>query len=196
MNQLLLTDSLLGNRTLRLIEGDITEEDVDAIVNAANEMLVHGGGLAGTIALKGGPVVQDESRTWVEKHGYVPAGTSAITGSGDLKARYVIHAVGPVWVDGTRSEETELFSAIRSAMILADEHRLRSIAIPAISTGIFGYPKHLAAPVIVRAIVTYFDERPDSTLVDIRICDKSPANTACLMYELEALNRPESSASA
>src|SRR5262245_10239962 len=87
-------------RVLRVIEGDITEQDVDAIVNAANEMLAHGGGVAGAIARKGGPQITSESRRWVEEHGRVPTGGAAITGGGNLKARYVIHAVGPVWRGG------------------------------------------------------------------------------------------------
>src|SRR4029453_99863 len=87
--------------TLPVIEGDITEQDVDAIVNAANEMLAHGGGVAGAIARKGGPEVMSESRRWVDEHGRVPTGGAAITGGGNLKARYVIHAVGPVWGGGS-----------------------------------------------------------------------------------------------
>jgi putative ATPase len=165
-------------RTLRVIEADITEQDVDAVVNAANEMLVHGGGVAGAIARKGGPQVTSESRRWVQEHGRVPTGSAAVTGGGNLKARYVIHAVGPVWGGGSRGEEQLLSSAVWSSLSLADEHGLSSIALPAISTGIFGYPIQLAVPTILTAILGYLDEHPGSSLRDIRICDMSPRTVA------------------
>jgi len=116
------------NRTaLELVEGDITELDTDAIVNAANEHLAHGGGVAGVIARKGGPTIQRESDAWVRRHGPVPTGSAAITSGGDLKARYVIHAVGPVY-DGTPRSAELLASAVRAALRMADERGLRSVA--------------------------------------------------------------------
>ncbi|RLC62985.1 MAG: O-acetyl-ADP-ribose deacetylase [Chloroflexota bacterium] len=143
------------NRTaLELVEGDITELDTDAIVNAANEHLAHGGGVAGVIARKGGPTIQRESDAWVRRHGPVPTGSAAITSGGDLKARYVIHAVGPVY-DGTPRSAELLASAVRAALRMADEHGLRSVALPAISTGIFGYPMEEAAQVMLRAAIEY-----------------------------------------
>src|SRR5437870_12571648 len=138
-------------RSLRIIEGDITDQEVDAIVNAANEMLAHGGGVAGAIARKGGPEITSESRRWVEEHGRVPTGSAAITGGSALKARYVIHTVGPVWQGGSRYEERLLASADRSALKLADERGLASIALPAISTGMFGYPSEPTGPDTVTA---------------------------------------------
>jgi len=174
-------------RAMRIVEGDITEEAVDAIVNAANEMLVHGGGVAGAIAAKGGPRVTEESRRWVEERGHVPVGSAAITSGGDLKARYVIHAVGPIWDGGTKGEEGLLSSAVSSALSLADEHGLCSIAMPAISTGIFGYPKHLAIPAILRTIVRYLDEHPGSSLQDVRICDRSVAAVVLFVDEAKRL---------
>ncbi len=141
---------------LELIEGDITELEVDAIVNAANEFLAHGGGVAGAIVRKGGPAIQRESDEWVRRHGRVATGSAAITSGGRLKARYVIHAVGPVYDSTPRSAQL-LASAVRSALRLADEHRLRSIALPAISTGIFGYPMEEAAEVMLRAAKEYLE---------------------------------------
>ncbi|MGH2671186.1 MAG: macro domain-containing protein [bacterium] len=184
VNQILVTRPLRGSRTLRLIEGDITEEESDAIVNAANEMLAHGGGLAAAIVRKGGRVIQEQSSRWVAEHGPVHTGGAALTSGGDLKARYVIHAVGPIWSGGSRKEEHLLHSAVRTALALADEHGLRSIAIPAISTGIFGYPKRLAAPVIVGAIVDYVQEHPESGLEDIRICTMTAADAAPFKDEI------------
>ena len=139
---------------LALVEGDITELDVDAIVNAANEYLSHGGGVAYAIARRGGPAIQRESDAWVRQHGLVRTGTAAITSGGDLKAHHVIHAVGPVYDHTPRSAEL-LASAVRASLQLADAHELRSVALPAISTGIFGYPVRDAAKVMLKAAISY-----------------------------------------
>ncbi|MCX7680914.1 MAG: macro domain-containing protein [Anaerolineae bacterium] len=156
------------NRTLlELVEGDITELEVEAIVNAANERLAHGGGVAGVISRKGGPVIQQESDRWVREHGPVPTGSAAITSGGALKARYVIHAVGPVY-DGTPRSAELLASAVRAALRLADEHHIRSIALPAISTGIFGYPMDQAAQVMIRTIIEYLSG--DTLLERVMLC--------------------------
>lgn len=144
----------IGHTLLELVEGDITEMETDAIVNAANEYLAHGGGVAGAIARKGGPAIQRESDEWVRKYGPVPTGSAAITSGGNLKARYVIHAVGPVY-DGTPRSAELLASAVRSALKMADEHGLKSVALPAISTGIFGYPMEEAAEVSLKAAMEY-----------------------------------------
>ncbi len=146
----------IGRALLELVEGDITEMATDAIVNAANEYLAHGGGVAGAIARKGGPVIQRESDEWVRRHGPVPTGAAAITSGGNLKARYVIHAVGPIY-DGTPRSAELLASAVRSALKMADEHGLKSVALPAISTGIFGYPMEEAAEVSLKAAMEYLE---------------------------------------
>ena len=150
------------NRTmLELVEGDITEMDSDAIVNAANERLAHGGGVAGLISRRGGPAIQRESDEWVRQHGPVATGSAAITSGGNLKARHVIHAVGPIYDGRPRSAEL-LASAVRAALRMADEHGLKSIALPAISTGIFGYPIEEAAGVMLRAAIEYLQRaRPE-----------------------------------
>jgi O-acetyl-ADP-ribose deacetylase (regulator of RNase III) len=146
----------VNQTTLELTQGDITQLDTDAIVNAANERLAHGGGVAGVIAREGGPTIQQESTQWVRQHGPVPTGGAAITSGGDLQARYVIHAVGPVYSATDRPAEL-LRSAVHSALELADDHDLASIALPAISTGIFGYPMAEAAEVMLRATVDYLE---------------------------------------
>jgi O-acetyl-ADP-ribose deacetylase (regulator of RNase III) len=140
--------------TLELVEGDITALDTDAIVNAANERLAHGGGVAGVISRKGGPTIQRESTAWVRQHGPVSTGSAAITSGGNLKARHVIHAVGPVY-DGTARSAELLGSAVRAALQMADGHGLKSVALPAISTGIFGYPLEEAARVMLGAAIAY-----------------------------------------
>jgi len=144
----------IDHTTLELIQADITELTTDAIVNAANEHLAHGGGVAGVISRRGGPAIQRESDAWVRQHGRVRTGSAAITSGGRLKARYVIHAVGPVY-DGTPRSAELLASAVRAALQMADDHGLRSIALPAISTGIFGYPMEEAAGVMLRAAIEY-----------------------------------------
>ncbi len=147
------------NRTsLELAQSDITGMETDAIVNAANEHLAHGGGVAGAIARRGGPAIQRESDAWVQRHGRVPPGSAAITGGGQLPARYVIHAVGPIYDRTNPSRSAELLaSAVRSSLTLADAHGLKSIALPAISAGIFGYPLEAAARVILAATVEYLE---------------------------------------
>ena len=144
----------INHTRLELVEGDITEMDTDAIVNAANERLAHGGGVAGVISRKGGPAIQRESDAWVRQHSRVTTGSAAITSGGNLKARYVIHAVGPVY-DGTPRSAELLASAVRAALRMADDHGLKSIALPAISTGIFGYPVEEAARVMLQAAIEY-----------------------------------------
>jgi O-acetyl-ADP-ribose deacetylase (regulator of RNase III) len=144
----------VDDKTLELVEGDITEMDVDAIVNAANERLMHGGGVAGIISRRGGPAIQQESDAWVQQHGRVITGSATITSGGRLKARHVIHAVGPIY-DGTLHSAELLASAVRTALQMADDHALKSIALPAISTGIFGYPMEEAAQVMIRAAIEY-----------------------------------------
>lgn len=146
----------INRTTLELVEGDITQLDTDAIVNAANERLAHGGGVAGVISRRGGPTIQRESSEWVRLHGPVPTGSAAITSGGDLKARHVIHAVGPVYDDTPRSPKL-LASAVRAALQMADEHGLQSVALPAICTGIFGYPMQDAARVMLQEAMAYLE---------------------------------------
>lgn len=131
---------------IRLTQGDITTLAVDAIVNAANSRLQHGGGVAGAIVRKGGRVIQEES----DRIGYVPVGNAAVTGAGQLPCQYVIHAVGPRWGEG--DEERKLADATTSALERAEELRLQSLALPAISTGIFGFPLDRCAVVMVEAV--------------------------------------------
>ncbi len=151
---------LPGGVKVEVVHGDITEEKVDAIVNAANERLSHGGGVAGAIVRKGGREIQEESNRWVKEHGPVPTGSAAITGAGRLPAKFVIHAVGPVW--GSGDEEKKLSSAIRSALDLASEKGVKSISFPAISSGIFGFPKDLCAKVFFDTLVDYFSKKSTS----------------------------------
>ena len=139
----------LNGTQLELIEGDITVLDVEAIVNPANEELKLGSGVAGAIREKGGPSIQKEC----DRIGGTPVGTAVITGAGELPHKHVIHAVGPRMGDG--DEDRKLSSAVRSSLALADRHGLRSIAIPAISTGAFGVPAQRCARVTLTEIHRY-----------------------------------------
>jgi O-acetyl-ADP-ribose deacetylase len=132
---------------IELVLGDITQQHVDAIVNAANPTLLGGGGVDGAIHRAGGPAILAECRAL----GGCEPGEVKATGGGNLPARYVFHAVGPIWHGGAAGEEALLASCHRRAIELADEHSCRSLAFPAISTGAYGYPVELAAPVAIRA---------------------------------------------
>ena len=137
---------------IRLVLGDITTLGADAIVNAANSRLMPGGGVCGAIHSAGGPEIARECALYVREHGPVPAGGAALTTAGHLPSRYVIHAVGPMWSGGDPREAETLASAYRRSIELADANGLETIAFPSISTGIFGYPVDLAAPVALVAV--------------------------------------------
>ena len=143
-------------RTLEFVLGDITHQEVDAIVNAANSRLAGGGGVDGAIHRAGGPSIMAETaRRYPDG---CPTGSAVITTAGNLPARYVIHAVGPVWSGGNRGEETLLASAYRTSLNLAAEHNCRSIALPALSTGAYRYPLDAAAQVAVQTALDFLDE--------------------------------------
>ncbi len=167
MNKTLKSTAFPSGQRLQIVQGDITIEQVDAIVNAANHHLQHGGGVAHAISVKGGPVIQEESDAWVRTHGPVTHTKPAYTSAGDLPARYVIHTVGPMWGEG--EEEAKLYQAIQGTLYTADQLGLESICMPAISTGIFGFPKDQAAKVIFTSIRDYFQDNPKSGLQDIRL---------------------------
>ena len=134
---------------LELVEGDITEMEIEAIVNAANSYLKHGGGVAGVIVRKGGRIIQEES----DEIGYCPVGQAVITTGGSLKAKHVIHAVGPRMGEGNENEK--LKNATLSSLKLADQNNLKSLAFPAISTGIFGFPMDRAAKIMLETTIDY-----------------------------------------
>ena len=146
-------ETKIGKTVLRLVTGDIAEQDTDAVVTAAHWKLNKGAGTDGTIHTKGGPKIYEECR----KIGGCPIGDAVITTGGNLKARHVIHAVGPVWRGGDEGEPELLASAYRRSLQVAVENGLRSISIPSISTGAFGYPIRLAAPVALKAILSFLE---------------------------------------
>ena len=146
----------IGKTTLRLVTGDIADQDTDAVVTAAHWRLNKGTGTDGTIHTKGGPKIYEECR----RIGGCPIGDAVITTGGNLKARHVIHAVGPVWRGGDEQEAELLASAYRRSLHVAVENGLRSISFPSISTGAFCYPIRLAAPIALGAIIEFLETRP------------------------------------
>lgn len=158
-----MEERILNGRKIRIMIGDITERDTDAIVNAANSHLKHAGGVAGAIVRKGGQIIQDES----DKIGFVPTGSATITTAGALKAKYVIHAVGPKWGEG--KEEEKLKSAVLKSLRIADEYQLKSISFPAISSGIYGCPKDMVAKILVNTTKEYL-KTENTNLEVIEFC--------------------------
>lgn len=145
----------INQTRLSLVQGDITGQATDAIVNAANSGLMGGGGVDGAIHRAGGPAILEECRKIREQIGRLPAGKAVITTGGRLKAKHVIHTVGPVWHGGDRGEPELLSSAYRESLKLAAENGLRSISFPAISTGAYGYPIEPAAKIALEAAVDF-----------------------------------------
>jgi len=145
-----------------MIQGDITKQATDAIVNAANSSLMGGGGVDGAIHRAGGPAILEECRQIVARQGRLPAGQAVITTGGNLKARYVIHTAGPVWHGGSGNEADHLRSAYYECLKLATENELTSISFPSISTGAYGYPVNEAAKTAVNTVVSFLNGQATS----------------------------------
>jgi len=175
---------LLGGRTLRVVKGDLTKQVVDAIVNAANERLAHGGGLAGAIVRAGGDMIQKESRAVAP----VSTGHAVATGAGSLPCRRVIHAVGPIWSRYTPDEADRLLSsAVKSSLAIAHAEGLESIALPAISSGIFGFPKDRCARLMFDAVEAFFADHADSTIKRVDLCNFDEPTVA--IFDAEGRSR-------
>lgn len=154
---------LIGDTALELVQGDITQQDVEAIVNAANSGLAGGGGVDGAIHRAGGPQIMAECR----KLGRCPTGEARITSGGNLKARFVFHAVGPIYSNGVSGEAQLLANAYRNSLQLAAENNVRSVAFPSISTGIYSYPVRDAAQVALHTVVEFL-RREEHQLQTVR----------------------------
>jgi O-acetyl-ADP-ribose deacetylase (regulator of RNase III) len=152
---------MVGESTLELVEGDITQQDTEAIVNAANTTLLGGGGVDGAIHRAGGPQILEECR----KIGGCPTGEARLTTGGRLKAHWVIHTVGPVYRDGKHREPELLASAYRNSLKLASQRAIRSVAFPSISTGAYGYPIADAARIALRTALDYLRAHQEISLV-------------------------------
>ena len=150
----------IGGTRLVLVQGDITQQEVEAIVNAANPQLTPGGGVSGAIHRAGGPEVTQAAAKIRRRRGRLPTGEAVITPGGELPARWVIHTVGPVWHGGKRGEPELLAKAYRSCLELARERGIKSIAFPSISTGVYGYPVEEAAPIALSTIREFLKGDP------------------------------------
>jgi len=150
-----MTEIHVGSARIELVRGDITLQEIDAIVNAANSRLAGGGGVDGAIHWMGGPTIMEECR----RIGGCPTGSAVVTGAGNLRARWVIHAVGPIWQGGTAGEADLLGSAYRRSLEIAQDRGARSIAFPSISTGAYGYPIRAAARVAISTVMRFLRER-------------------------------------
>lgn len=153
---------------LEVCSGDITKEKVDAIVNAANNSLMLGGGVAGAIERAGGSIIQEECDVWTDLYGRVQDGQCGLTTGGNMECKYVIHAVGPVWYDGNRNEDKDLLYSVYNSLIMANDLKLTSISFPAISSGIFGFPKERCAKIMFHAFFQFYKNYPDSTVKLVR----------------------------
>lgn len=153
-------EAFIGKTLIKLIMGDITKQETEAIVNAANSGLMGGGGVDGAIHRAGGPQILAECKEIRARQGTLPTGRAVITSGGRLKARYVIHTVGPVWAGGNRGEDELLRSAYRSSLTLAGEKGISTISFPSVSTGIYSFPVERAARIALRVVKDFVEANP------------------------------------
>ncbi len=158
----------IGQSTIEVVQGDITLQDTEAIGNAANAALAGGGGVDGAIHRAGGPSIMAELKA---KYKGCPTGSAVITGGGNLKAKYVIHAVGPRYSGSPRDSEL-LASAYRTSLQLCSEHKIKSIAFPSISTGVYGYPVEEASRIALKTVADYLEKDQDIQLVRFVLFDQ------------------------
>ncbi|MBM4295136.1 MAG: O-acetyl-ADP-ribose deacetylase [Deltaproteobacteria bacterium] len=159
----------LGQSVLEIVEGDLTRQDTDALVNAANPSLRGGGGVDGAIHRAGGPKILEECL----QIGGCPTGEARLTTGGNLKARYVIHTVGPVYKDGSHGEPQLLASCYRESLKLASAKGIKTVAFPSISTGAYGYPLKEAARIALQTVKEYLAQHPEITLVRFVLFEKT-----------------------
>lgn len=181
----------VAGAVVAVAQGDLTRQEVDAIVNAANPHLKHGGGLAAAIVRAGGREIQAESDRWVDEHGPLTEGVAAVTGAGELPARHVIHTAGPVYEARSDRNEPLLRAAVRAALDAAQGVDARSLGLPIISAGVYGYPQAEAAAIIADAVVGWLRAHPGS-LDEVRLVGYDAQAAADLAAALAAtLGEPD-----
>ena len=169
-----LVQVTVSQAKLSIVKGDITQQATDAIVNAANSGLMGGGGVDGAIHRAGGPAILEECKQIVSRQGRLPTGKAVLTTGGNLKAKYVIHTVGPVWHGGGKGEAELLESAYRESLKLAAENHLTSVSFPSISTGAYGYPVEKASRVALGAVISFLRENITSIKEVVFVLFDSP----------------------
>ena len=174
----------INQTKLSIVQGDITKQATDAIVNAANPSLMGGGGVDGAIHRAGGPAILEQCKQIVSRQGRLPTGKAVITTGGNLEARYVIHTVGPIWHGGTKGEAELLASAYGESLKLAAEKGLSSISFPSISTGAYGYPVAKAAEVALASVIAFIQDVTSLREVTFVLFDPNTHTSYC-----EALNK-------
>jgi O-acetyl-ADP-ribose deacetylase (regulator of RNase III) len=182
-----------NNVTFENINGDISDQVVDAIVNAANNQLAHNSGLASTLVIKGGQIIQEESNRFIDEadNGILDVGTAVVTsaGNGNIQARFIIHVVSPTWVGGENGEEEKLAIAIINALSKADENNIASIAVPCLTGGSFGFPIERSAHIMVKSCIEYLDVNTDSGINSIRFVNMDAQTVRVFKNELERVLR-------
>jgi len=163
---------------------DITTLAVDAVVNAANSSLMGGGGVDGAIHRAGGPAIVEECKKIIARTGRLPTGEAVLATAGNMPSKYVIHTVGPVWHGGKRKEPEFLRNCYQNSLTIAKKHKLKTIAFPSISTGIYGYPIHEAAQVAVKAVIDWVAKNPGA-LDEIIFCGYDPHTEKAYAEELQ-----------
>jgi O-acetyl-ADP-ribose deacetylase (regulator of RNase III) len=158
---------------INLIQGDLTRQDVEAIVNAANSRLAGGGGVDGAIHKAGGPIIADQCQQIVRLQGGCTTGQAVITDGGNLKAKYVIHTVGPIWRGGMTNEENLLAQAYENSLHLAQQYQIKSMAFPSISTGAYGFPVALAAQIALETVTNFNNKNKNLIAISFVLFDKT-----------------------
>ena len=177
----------IGNSLLSLVRGDLTEQDTEAIVNAANSSLLGGGGVDGAIHRAGGPRILEECKAIRARQGGCPTGDAVITVGGNLKARYVIHTVGPVWKGGGSDEPQLLRNAYLNSLRLAIRHHIRTIAFPSLSTGTFGFPIDQASRIAFDTVKEFVSEHPALTEVRFLVFSHHDFETYSALFSSTAV---------
>jgi len=178
-------NTTVKNTTIKVVHGDISYESVEAIVNAANSNLNHKGYVSEALVKKGGTVIQQESDQLVQESGQIPTGQVAVTGPGRLECKYIIHAVGPIYTDGLNSECEKLWNAIYNSLSKAQELRCCSISIPAVSSGIFGYPLEECAKIFFEVVRNFLEKNNDTCLKEIRLTNHDLPTVKVFEQEFE-----------
>lgn len=188
MTETLITIEFLPGKLVEVAHGNILDEITDAIVNPANSQLAHGGGLAAQIARAGGSKIDEDSQTYIRKVGLLGTGKALLMPGHNLKSRFVIHAVGPVW-QNSGMEPRLLFDAVFSSMKAASDVGLKSISIPAISTGIFGFPKQDAPKIFFKALKEFFRQNPGTSLELVRFVNLDDVTSRLFLDEAKSFEK-------